>query len=229
MHIGNDGKPARNTISVPPSRSTATTSCAPQSENHRRPSCQRGDSPNAIPVVRACSSDIEVSSEGITISSRREVWWVSMSRLCARRLDADHDISDFLACLDIPVSLNDLIQLIPPVDERLKLSGLDQFLEMPYRRLVELWQGKHDLLATKERSDEYQNQEQQTSLRGEIDPARLQQPPTSAERALADRIEDHVVFLIVLREVLRRVVDDPAGARPEPSPGPGTLRFRISH
>src|SRR6266567_263057 len=129
----------------------------------------------------------------------------------ARRLDADHDIADFLPCLDIPVSLDDLIQLIPPVDERLKLSGLDQFLEMPYRRLVELWQGKHDLLATKERSDEYQNQEQQTSLRGEIDPARLQQPPTSAERALADRIEDHVVFLIVLREVLRPVVDDPAG------------------
>jgi len=42
----------------------------------------------------------------------------------------------------------------------------------------------------------------------DIDPVRFQQPPASAECALADRIEDHVVFLIVLREVLGRVVDD---------------------
>jgi hypothetical protein len=84
---------------------------------------------------------------------------------------------------------------------------------MPYRRLVKLRKGKHNLLATKERSDEHQDQEQETPLRREIDPARLQQPPASAERALADRIEDHVVFLIVLREVLRRVVDDPGGAQ----------------
>src|SRR5206468_827804 len=40
------------------SRLTAIISCAPQSATHRRPSCQRGDSPNARPVNRVCISDI---------------------------------------------------------------------------------------------------------------------------------------------------------------------------
>src|SRR5207248_950110 len=35
-----------------PSASTATISCVPQLPNHRRPSCQRGDSPIARPVSR---------------------------------------------------------------------------------------------------------------------------------------------------------------------------------
>src|SRR5438067_6991780 len=48
--------------SLLPSRSTATISCAPQFENHRRPSCQRGDSPTTRPVISACSSDMDVSS-----------------------------------------------------------------------------------------------------------------------------------------------------------------------
>jgi len=46
-----------------------------------------------------------------------------------------------------------------------------------------------------------------------VDPRWFQQPPASAERALADRIEDHVVFLIVGREVSVRVVDDSVGAQ----------------
>jgi hypothetical protein len=54
------------------------------------------------------------------------------------------------------------------------------------RCLVELRKGKHNLLAAKERGDEYQNQKQQAPFRREIDPAWLQQPPASAERALAD-------------------------------------------
>ena len=43
-----DGTRAMTSLS--PSRSTAMISCAPQSENHSRPSCQRGDSPNARPL-----------------------------------------------------------------------------------------------------------------------------------------------------------------------------------
>src|SRR5439155_16370712 len=50
-----DGKSTRATTSVLPTRSTATISCAPQSANHSRPSCHRGDSPKAIPVNRRCS------------------------------------------------------------------------------------------------------------------------------------------------------------------------------
>src|SRR6266536_4833213 len=49
-HIGNDGKLTLTMTSLLPSRLTAIISCAPQSATHRRPSCQRGDSPNARPV-----------------------------------------------------------------------------------------------------------------------------------------------------------------------------------
>src|SRR5438876_126192 len=57
-HIGKDGKLTLTMTSLLPSRLTAIISCAPQSANHRRPSCQRGDSPNARPVNRVCISDI---------------------------------------------------------------------------------------------------------------------------------------------------------------------------
>src|SRR5215471_1536452 len=50
MHIGNDSTVA--TTSWPPPGSSAITLFAPQSENHRRPSCQRGDSPKTTPSIR---------------------------------------------------------------------------------------------------------------------------------------------------------------------------------
>ena len=49
--------------------STATSSCAPQSENQRRSSCQRGDSPSMRPVIRICTLGTEGSFNGITTSS----------------------------------------------------------------------------------------------------------------------------------------------------------------
>src|SRR5215510_15030016 len=55
--------------SLLPSRSTATTSCMPQLENHRRPSCQRGDSPNPIPVNKICTAG---SEDLITTSSENQ-------------------------------------------------------------------------------------------------------------------------------------------------------------
>src|SRR5229473_2035881 len=58
IHIGNDGNWTWTMTSLLPSRSTAMTSWAPQSENHRRSSCHRGDSPNAMPVIRVCSSGV---------------------------------------------------------------------------------------------------------------------------------------------------------------------------
>src|SRR5215471_10910562 len=57
-HMGNDGKLTLTMTSLLPSRATARISCAPQSATHRRPSCQRGDSPNARPVNRVCMSGI---------------------------------------------------------------------------------------------------------------------------------------------------------------------------
>ncbi len=57
MHIGNDGTVA--TTSGFPSPPTATTWLAPQSENHSRPSCHLGDSPNTIPSRTTSGSPIK--------------------------------------------------------------------------------------------------------------------------------------------------------------------------
>src|SRR5215471_11252669 len=57
-HIGKDGKLTLTMTSRLPSRLTARISCAPQSATHKRPSCQRGDSPKARPVNRVCISGI---------------------------------------------------------------------------------------------------------------------------------------------------------------------------
>jgi hypothetical protein len=45
------------TTSRLPARPTATTSPAPQSENHTRPSCHLADSPKEIPVSRVVGWD----------------------------------------------------------------------------------------------------------------------------------------------------------------------------
>ncbi len=54
------------------------------------------------------------------------------AQLITRLPDTDHNIADLLPRLDVPVRINDLIQLIPPVDNRLELSRLDQPLEVPH-------------------------------------------------------------------------------------------------
>src|SRR5262245_53807077 len=51
---GNDG--ALRMTSLFPLRSTAITSCVPQSENHSLPSCQRGCSPNRMPVIKVLTN-----------------------------------------------------------------------------------------------------------------------------------------------------------------------------
>src|SRR6266511_6298120 len=95
-----------------------------------------------------------------------------------RRLDADYDVADLLPRLDVPVRLDDLVQRIASVDERLERSGLDQFLQIPHHLLVVPRNGERDLLATKERRGERQEriQRQRTQVRREVDPARFQQP-----------------------------------------------------
>ena len=37
-------------------------------------------------------------------------------------LDADHDVADLLARLDVAIPIDDLVQAISPVDDRLELS-----------------------------------------------------------------------------------------------------------
>src|SRR5215213_9279058 len=137
---------------------------------------------------------------------------------CARRPNADHDVADLLARLDVPVRLDDLVQPIPPVDERLERSGLEQFLEVPHHLLVIPRNAKQDLLPANDanqRRNEHQDQilVQRASIRRQVDSARLQQSPAAEERALADRIQDHVVALLILGEILGREVDNPVGAQ----------------
>ena len=64
-----NGRPkgTRATTSLLPSRSTATISRAPQSENQRRFSCHRGDSPIATPVIRICVLGADDGFGGIAI------------------------------------------------------------------------------------------------------------------------------------------------------------------
>src|SRR3954454_11777021 len=64
------------TTSHLPSRSTATTSSAPQWENHRRPSCQRGDSTIPKPSASTFMSDAALMSSGPALHS-----WVEQRRL----------------------------------------------------------------------------------------------------------------------------------------------------
>src|SRR5687768_8602207 len=59
MLKGDEGK--WTMTSLLPSGSTATISREPQSENQRRPSRQRGDSPNTIPVINVCGSALSFS------------------------------------------------------------------------------------------------------------------------------------------------------------------------
>ena len=68
----------------------------------------------------------------------------------ARRRNVDHDVADLLARLDVPVRLHDLVQPIPPVDERLERAGLEQLLEVPHHLLVISRNAKQDLLPAKD-------------------------------------------------------------------------------
>jgi hypothetical protein len=120
-----------------------------------------------------------------------------------RWLDADDDVADLLPCLDVSVGLNDLVQRIGSVDDRLELSGLDQLLEIPDHRLVMLRYGEHDLPAAMEWGDERQERifGMRTQFGGDVDSARFQEWLALAEGALADCVENHVVCLLVFSVV----------------------------
>src|SRR5690242_6081803 len=43
----------------------------------------------------------------------------------ALRRDGEHDVADLLCGLDVAVGVDDLVQRVPPVDDRRELPGLD--------------------------------------------------------------------------------------------------------
>src|SRR5215470_6835495 len=69
-------------------RSTAITSCATQLQNHKRFMCQRGDSPNARPVISICTIAAEVSFVAIATSLELPR---AISRRFFRQLAQVHD------------------------------------------------------------------------------------------------------------------------------------------
>ena len=137
---------------------------------------------------------------GSAIADSRVVVYVGRQAL-VRWLDADDDVADLLPCLDVSVGLNDLVQRICSVDDRLELSGLDQLLEIPHHLLVMLRYGEHDLLAAMEWGDERQERTlgQRTQFGGDIDSARFQEWLALAEGALttASRTTSYVCSSLV--------------------------------
>jgi hypothetical protein len=51
------------------------------------------------------------------------------------RIEADQHVADLPPRLDVPVSLNDLVQGIPSIDDRLERSGREHLLEIPHQLL----------------------------------------------------------------------------------------------
>ena len=133
----------------------------------------------------------------------------------AAGFDDDDDIADLLPGLDIAVGRDDLVQRIGSVDQRLELPGLQQSLEVLHHLLVVFRNREPDLLAAMERSDEGQERilGMRAQLRRDVDSRRFQQRLALAEGALAHRVDDHVVRLVVLGEVLGLVVDHPVGTQ----------------
>src|SRR5262245_55964306 len=82
MENGNVG--TRYITSLFPLISTAMISRVSQSENHNRPSCQRGDSTNARPVSRVCASRFEDDITNLPING----WSIHAFRPTARRHEA---------------------------------------------------------------------------------------------------------------------------------------------
>src|SRR5215218_2014352 len=100
--------------SLSPSGSTAISSCAPQSANHRRPSCQRGDSPKAMPVIRVSVTGFTACKTAAGAETHRS----TASNLEPRLLQVE-------LALDPAHHLARDLTAVPEPDERLPLGGVD--------------------------------------------------------------------------------------------------------
>src|SRR5215218_754544 len=143
--LGTSARPDRTT-----NASVVWASCA--HAGAASPSKRRAKSPITI------DRRTPITSKAFSPSSRTGGQLnTSRHALRGRGLDGDHDVASFLACLDIFVGLDDLVQPIPSVDDRLERSELQQPLEIPRHLLVIPGNGEHDLLAAKQRRDEGQD------------------------------------------------------------------------
>ena len=117
----------------------------------------------------------------------------------------------------VPVRVDDLLQRVAPIDQRRERARLDQLLQVHHLpAAVGLRDREQDLAPAEQRRDQRQERvlRERPQIGREVDALRDQQPLAPAERAPPDDVGDHVVALLVLREVLGPVVDDPVGAEP---------------
>jgi hypothetical protein len=63
--------------------------------------------------------------------------------------DGDHDVSDLLPSLDVPVRLDDLRRRVAAVDDRSEPPGLHQVLEVIHHRLIMPWEPEQTDLSGK--------------------------------------------------------------------------------
>src|SRR5260370_7036314 len=124
-------------------------------------------------------------------------------------LRGEGEVAWVLLRFDVPGRLDHVLQCLGPMDDRSELPGLDELVEEEDVLLrLSRWDLEHPLLV----SDTWRPQGQDEileSVGGQVDAGWLERIPAALERVLADRIEDDVVRLAVLREVFLRVVDHP--------------------
>ena len=99
-----------------------------------------------LPHAARSSTPTPASARRFALAGRTSAVIPSAASL-GRRLETADDIADLLPGLDVPVGLDDLLQPIRSVDDRLELPGLDQLPEIPDHRLVMFRDGEQDLLA----------------------------------------------------------------------------------
>src|SRR5918994_2732469 len=124
--------------------------------------------------------------------------------------DAEHDVARLLAALDVAGRLDDLVEFVAPVDHRPVLAGVDELLDEGQVFLAIAADAEFRTLASDEPCDENGERHvvHESEVGRDVDPAGLQRAPRAPERVLADRVENHVVGLAVLREVLPKAIED---------------------
>ncbi len=116
----------------------------------------------------------------------------------------------FCSGLDVPRRLDHVLQRVAPVDDGPIVPGLDELLEEANVVLRPIRQRHQHALVSDPRGQQRQR-EVPEAVRRDEDPSGLQRAFGAPERVLADRVEDDVVGLAVLREVFLRVVDHAVG------------------
>src|SRR5918992_769504 len=112
------GRGRHNPLRRPVARTISRCTCQKDTTNHR--GGRRALLP-AMPLL-PLADDLTIPAR---VPAARPDWPNGHSaQLTASGRDGDHDVAALLAGLDVAVRLHDLVQWIPPVDDRPELPGL---------------------------------------------------------------------------------------------------------